>query len=102
LDEQLLRVADRSEQLDRLLRDLGHREARLRLRLRRLEIVALAAVEHLGRARGEEPRGLELGLHVDHVALDRGLLRGRRVVADRDVLALELLPYADETRGPRP
>ena len=51
----------------------------------------MPCAKQAGGAPGEQPRRLELGLHVHQVALDRGQLVGRGVVAHADALALELL-----------
>src|SRR5262249_58679731 len=67
------------------------RRPALRLSQRRTYVVAPAALRPLRRATGEQPRRLQLRLHLDHVALDGGLLARRGVVADRDPLAGQLL-----------
>ena len=46
---------------------------------------------HRGRPPGEQTRGLELGLHLDHVALDRAQRVARGAVADLDAYCRERL-----------
>src|SRR4051795_4017664 len=71
LGRELLRVAVAAEDLDRLARPLARDPAREQLRLRTLDRVRMARLLQARRAPDERARGLDLGLHVGELLLDR-------------------------------
>src|SRR5208337_2977302 len=99
LDQDFARVAQRPQQLYRLLRNLRDRQAGLRLRHRGLEAVALAGIEHPGRPPGEQARSLQLHFHLHEVAFDGGQAPQRDSVADRHVLLLEKVAHEVQRRA---
>ena len=102
LDEVPARIANRSEQFDRLLRNLCNCEPRFGFRHRGFQAVALAEIEHPRRAPSEQSRRLQLHFHLHEVALDSGQPAGRDAVTDRHVLLFEEIANEIERRAPYP
>src|SRR4051812_13124686 len=71
LGREFLRVAVAAEHLDRLARPLARDAAREQLRLRALDRVRVARLLQARRAPDERAGGLDLGLHVGELLLDR-------------------------------